>query len=262
MELFYISQDYLNILKNEFEKNIESGKYYSNEPFVSNEHNSEFILKSNINVENINLEFYTDGRENSKLDLKNAKEIYLKLKKLTRRQATDERLWQYLLHTSCWEYMRYRWPLEKSGNKERYFLNDKNDRAIMRHGISRLWWIAHETYDSDNQLDPFHLTEFVLSDQDLIRNFLERAFYRNNTFTKNMLICMKEYFNTNQYTNKRDAIRYLVVEINKISAIRIIEDLSKDELKVIINKILDEYYKNNKRAYKNINRSEQLSLLI
>lgn len=258
MELLYIRQDYLDTLKNEFKINLELGKYYSNVPFISDDSNNNLLLKSNIFVEDIDLKFYTDGRDNSSLDFENSKELYLKFKFLTPRQAADERLWQYLLHTKFWNYMRYRWPLEKNNDPDHYFSNDKNDRALIRHGIARLWWIAHETYDSDNPTDPFHLTEYVFNDKDLIRNVIERAFFRNKQFTKNLLICIKNYFDKNKYPNKRKAIRSLMPELNRISAIRIVEGLSINDLNCIVTDFFDNHYKD----FKNKQDNEQILLPI
>jgi hypothetical protein len=83
-------------------------------------------------------------------DLENSMRVHRSLPKLSRLQARDPRLWTRLAHVECWPYMIKRWPVGQNGENEkkqenkvlsRYFVRQSQSRALLRNGISRLWWI-------------------------------------------------------------------------------------------------------------------------
>lgn len=115
-------------------------------------------------------------------DFKNAVRVFEALPALTPRQARDPRLWTRLAHVECWAYMRKRWDAMKhtadTGKAERYvlqhyFVAQSQSRALLRHGIARLWWYAYLTRDA-NRSDPYELTRVLLSSLDIAQQLLER----------------------------------------------------------------------------------------
>ena len=126
-------------------------------------------------------------------DLENAIRIHKALPKLTRVQARDPRLWTRLAHEEFWPYMRERWPVEKRGDsnaegyvRERYFIPQSQSRALVRNGISRLWWIANATYDA-KRVNPYELTGVVLTNLDITQTLLERGLGRAPEVVKGFL---------------------------------------------------------------------------
>ena len=121
-------------------------------------------------------------------DLDNAVRLHKALPQLTRLQARDPRLWSRLGHVDLWIYMRRRWPIDayvkSDGEKvaagrisERYFIPQSQSRALMRNGVSRLWWAAALTRDESRE-NPYELTAVLFSNLDITQTILERAMGR------------------------------------------------------------------------------------
>ena len=77
--------------------------------------------------------------------------------------------------------MRKRWPIERSTDSDkaqrfiitRYFIAQSQSRALLRHGIARLWWYASITHDPERK-NPYELTGVLLSQLDITQQILER----------------------------------------------------------------------------------------
>src|SRR4051794_19139540 len=107
-------------------------------------------------------------------DVENAMRLHRALPHLTRLQARDPRLWSRLAHVELWTYMRRRWPVERFEDidkrvrlvESRYFVTQSQSRALLRHGIARLWWAAALSYDGNRQ-NPYELTSVLFSTLDI-----------------------------------------------------------------------------------------------
>lgn len=85
-------------------------------------------------------------------DVENAPRVYEYLGALDRANASDRRLWTFLALSTYREYMEKRWPLEdlrswKGRVQDRWLMLNSSRGPLVRHGISRLWWVAALTYD-------------------------------------------------------------------------------------------------------------------
>lgn len=164
-------------------------------------------------------------------DLENTKLVYSDLKNLTVSQAQDHRLWAFLTHDSYWDYMQQRWPVTaKSVIKRRYFFESNTKDALIRNGISRLWWFGHLTYDKtlDN---PFELTEVLLMNQDIQSALLERSFGRNKALLKTVLRFIRD--NPDKFTSgggMSKSIQRLGVHINLVGGVSLLDCMSEDQL--------------------------------
>lgn len=83
----------------------------------------------------------------------NAKALYEALGAMPRVAASDPRLWNYLALGPFRSYMATRWPLEGTRNwrgriEDRWLLNRPTMGSLIRHGVSRLWWLAELTFDA------------------------------------------------------------------------------------------------------------------
>lgn len=105
------------------------------------------------------------GRRQAKADSQeaiNAESVYEHLGALQRVQAQDPRLWTHLAFVEYREYMEARWALEgdslpKGNNwrnrvKDRWLITSGSSGKLVLHGIARLWWVAHLTYDPQKTL--------------------------------------------------------------------------------------------------------------
>lgn len=183
------------------------------------------------------------GKEN--FDFENAKIIFEIYKNLTPTQATDTRMWTYLAHVSCWDYMRKRFPVEKQPNKKRgeyilehWFIDGVSPRNLVRHGISLLWWGAYLTYDPDRE-DPYELTRELFSMLDYTRTLVPGTQGRNKNFSHALLEFVRENGDLfSQY--KEGRVRFLMIQANYLGGYKILPDLSKEEIKNIFKKYTKE----------------------
>src|SRR5262249_35492451 len=115
-------------------------------------------------------------------DLDNAIRLHKAFPDLTPVQAQDPRLWVRLTHVELWGYMRARWPVERYLSDrgraervvlERYFVPQRQGRALLRNGAARLWWTAKVTFDPKRK-NPYELTGVLLSKLDIAQQLLER----------------------------------------------------------------------------------------
>ena len=120
-------------------------------------------------------------------EAENAKRVYSNLKFLSDSQASDERLWAGLCLGPFWNYVKYRWDIDKKCNvrniKQHFMFGFGARRSLTRNALSRLWWIGRLTYDESRQ-DPWELTKFVCENTDHIMHVLER-----NTSNNHTIIC-------------------------------------------------------------------------
>lgn len=119
-------------------------------------------------------------------DTENAPQVYEFLGDLDKANASDRRLWTYLAFVTYRDYMEKRWPLTESRNwktrvQTRWLLLNSSRGKLVRHGISRLWWISSLTYDSGRKFalskasdDAFAYTREVFRNEDRINSLFDR----------------------------------------------------------------------------------------
>lgn len=118
-------------------------------------------------------------------DLDNAPRVYEYIGPIDRANAADGRLWSYLAFVTYRDYMDARWPLEGDGWKsrvnDRWLLTRSTRGSLIRHGISRLWWIADLTFDARLEYplaaatgDSFAYTRAVLGNEDRVLGLFDR----------------------------------------------------------------------------------------
>ena len=120
-------------------------------------------------------------------DVENAPLVYEYLGALDRANASDRRLWTYLAFSTYRDYMEKRWPLNdgeknwKGRVRDRWLMLNVSRGPLVRHGISRLWWVASLTYDSKVEHllsqaagDPFAYTREVFRNEDRLNALFDR----------------------------------------------------------------------------------------
>ena len=182
-------------------------------------------------------------------DLENAVRIHKALPKLTRLQARDPRLWTKLAHVECWPYMIKRWPVapEADGaqahiNKiaSRYFVKQTQSRALLRNGISRLWWIAELTHDEFRD-NPYELTAVLLATLDITQTVMERNFGRSESISTALLelIQARSDILIQEGNASRLRVRKLGKFINMQGGLSVLDTLVKDDVKKLLSDELD-----------------------
>ncbi|WP_097028594.1 DUF6339 family protein [Clostridium peptidivorans] len=234
MQLKYFKQSSVDYLKANITSHMQKGYYKSNSQWLNEIFNEEYTIESGINIPQIVL---IVPEKQFDVEFENCKIIYEALKDFTLEQASDERLWACLCYTIGWNYMLRRWPVKDtdSANKvsERYmFIRQNNDRALLRNGLSRLWWMAYTTYDKDRE-NPYELTEFLLKDTNLQQQLMERAFSRNREFTKLVLIALKKYTGEHTFPSKEKRAE-LVKALNRLGGVKVLDMITYEEIERIV----------------------------
>lgn len=248
MILNFMKKDALDMLVADVSNNLEL--YMSDEKWIDNYFEnkgmSSYCFNSQIMVPDVELII-----GDSKTDFKNAVKIYEAFRgKLNRVQASDWRLWSYLAHNIYWEYMCVRWrvnQIEKNDNekdnaiariRERYLSETSSKsskgKAFVRHGIARLYWSAFLTYDEENMTNPYELTEYFLSKQDIFVGSAERSFARNKPVLLAALKVLRD-----QKDLQRSVIRQYFVELNQAGGIIVLDSLTKDSAMELAKRTLD-----------------------
>ncbi len=187
----------------------------------------------------------------SKSDYDNAIRLFDAFKdKLNPVQASDLRLWAYLAHYTYWDYMRERWAIDVASEEDeddagrdkivsrigaRYFFKASKGKAFVRQGIARLYWSAYLTYDEDNGSNPYEMTEYFLSKQDIFAVSTERSLARHKTLLLAALKVLKA-----QGELKRHEIRNYFLNLNQAGGIIVFESLSKEDALELAKRTLDE----------------------
>jgi hypothetical protein len=242
MNVMYIKENALEQLKTNINNNID--KYLLDESWINEYLKSlgweEWSIQSRLYMNDVNL--VVESADRGKNDAENAKRIYSALKDITLTQASDERLWTYLTHVKYWDYMKSRWNVETrlEGNTknfitERYFFASNRQRALVRNGISRLWWYGYVSYDESRD-NHFELTEFLLSKQDLATSLMERQYSNNRDFIIATLTVLKEYEQIIPSILTKKPIQALTKYIQHIGGVSILDALEREDIKKLVEK--------------------------
>lgn len=183
----------------------------------------------------IPLDFKLDPNKD---EFSNSKTLYENLK-LNPIQASDPRIWTTLSHTICFEYLKKRWELNLSKEKNisrvksRYFLQSTSLEKLSRNGLARLWWYSHLTHD-ESRKDSYELTKIMLKKQDLTVGITERAIGA----CKNIRLTVLEFLKDNrEIYNSEDMIRLFLRRINLVLGTRNLTMLKRQELIKIYDEI-------------------------
>lgn len=124
------------------------------------------------------------------VDISNAPLVHQYLGEMDRANASDARLWSYLALATYRAYMEKRWPLKVSSTDADAWKRRVRDRWILhpgsvtrgrlvRHGIARLWWVTHLTYQPNAsegiaKNDPYAYTREVFKNEDRLNAIFDR----------------------------------------------------------------------------------------
>ncbi|NFH89631.1 hypothetical protein FDA33_05310 [Clostridium botulinum] len=256
MKLYFIKQDYLDILKTNIESNIDCYKETTNK-WIYNYFNNEYPF-SEFKIECNEFELKTrEFNSASEMDLYNSKVLYENLKKITDTQAGDERLWAGLTHSVFYNFVQKRWEYDEKNMgqanyiKSRYFYSEKS-KGVFRNTLSKLWWIGRLTYD-EKRKNKYELTD-VLGNSDMatrVNDMFTSNFSRNPKIAHAFLSAIKEYEDNDIKIGKytyRKAVQFM----NAYGGMTLIDYLDEGEIKEVviskIGKILNQKENNDKSS--------------
>ena len=175
MKLQFVSYDNIDIIKSNLSTWKSNFKQNSSEWLKEELDTPLFIDSKYDNIPDIILDMSQE--KPFQTEAENAMRVYNALSFLSDSQASDERVWAGLCLGPCWDYVKYRWDIDKDCTeeniKQHFFFGFGARRSLIRNGIARLWWIGRLTYD-ELASDPWKLTKFVCESANNIMNVLER----------------------------------------------------------------------------------------
>lgn len=249
MIIQYVSQGALDDLK----ANFESYKvHYVNqekswfEQYFKEKHG---LIPYQREIPNFQMNMALDQKMNpdyNMSDLANIKIIYEALKEIPLSVAYDERFWAGLSHTVLWDYIWYRRKKEIQSEVDKdiqssYWRIIAGRRGVFVNCLSRLWWAGYLTYDKQRK-DPYELTR-VLAQRAFPSQMVlisSRNFTSKKSIFHGILQAMLE-FERKGYEVNRAAFEVVLKYLNNISAITILDFLSKEEIYQISKERLERF---------------------
>lgn len=251
----YVTDEFLKEFKNEFLVNY-AHLYKSNDmdKLKSVFSNSNHLIETSIEYKYEPLE--VEPKEyDADIVRRNIRRIWQSLNVLTPVQAEMEKIWVALAHT---DYLDYQMGIfnsqitnpdnkkrEESSLKSRTIFVNGAKRSLAIHNLSILWWLAYYFRDDQNIENPYHLIDFFVSTP-----------YRGNAVA---------LLSSNIISNKEialgilEAVKILIKEegmvvnrfpyseagkiLNEVGGVRILDTLTREEVKDILIKNLPNSHK-------------------
>ena len=175
-------------------------------------------------------------------DVQNAPRVYEYVGSIDLSNASDRRLWTYLAFVTYREYMEHRWPLKDVRNwknrvKQRWLMGSATRGRLIRHGISRLWWVSALTYDEKRvhdlsrvKNDPFAYTKEAFRNEDRLNAIFDREVGALPNLARSVL----EYVAQQGGRETDDHLRTLMKELTLVYGYRDISHLDARELRALI----------------------------
>ncbi len=252
MKLYIMKREALENLKANL--SVVYGKYYTEatnkwitdicgeDPFIEYKEVTEFRL-ADLDSD------LTPGE----IDFNNCKILYEKLRFLSESQASDERLWAGLTHTTFYEYMRKRWGYgygkkPKSAEKEigailtRFFYKSTGRSGFYRNTLAKCWWVGHNTYNPNNDRNHFESLDIIGSND--LNSKINELFY-NFTFSSNpnimvaIIEALRRFKEEGKTLLVRNHIRPAMSYLNAIGGSVVIDCLEKDEVTEIFSDAIE-----------------------
>lgn len=156
------------------------------------------------------------------VDVNNAPAVHQYIGEKDRANAADVRLWTYLAFATFRSYMELRWPLDVSEEDQDKWKRRAKDRWLMhsesvtrgrliRHGIARLWWGAHLTYEPDEKPDPYVYTRELFKREDRLNAILDREVGALQNIRKAVLAYLVAAGSSATETHLRRLMQYLTL---------------------------------------------------
>lgn len=156
-------------------------------------------------------------------------------------EAENEKLWVALENTYYLDYHLDQFKLitgkkKRQSIKSRTIFINGNKRSLVINNLALLWWLGHYTYDEESKDNPYHLTDFFLSGP--YRGNAVAYLSSNIISNHNLALGSLEALLTLVKEKKIKLDRYSFTETNKllnqIGGVRVIDGLSRDEIKSLV----------------------------
>ena len=192
----------------------------------------------------------SDTKQPSKTDVDNALLVYNALSGLTSHQASIERMWVYLCHSDCPQYVATRWLNRRPDKDEDAVREVRNhffavgNRALIRdNGVSRLWWLGKIAHDVASE-NPHEFLTILLHRQDVRSALIERpSVSMNRRVLRGIYLVMQEQWTdsgTDSPLFEREAFRSWMVALNRRGGVVLLDALSEQPLHRLLHEEADQ----------------------
>lgn len=170
-----------------------------------------------------------NNKDPKSTDFNNSRLVYDAFFNLTESQASDFRLWSgYAINNDVYNYLKYRWNDDDKTIYYRITAHAGGKRGLAYHGIARLWWFAHLTYDEINA-NPYELTEFVFSYPHIMEKMIYRNFSNSKSIRFGIIKGIKKFIEQGgkYHTKKLDE---LYKHISLLSGVNLLDIIPEKEI--------------------------------
>lgn len=183
------------------------------------------------------------------LDASNGPAVFEYIGALDASNASDPRLWTFLAFNTYRAYMEQRWPLVGEANwknraRARWLLRGTTRGRLVRHGISRLWWVTNLTYDVKREHalsklddDPYAYARAAFRNEDRINALFDREAGAIAPVTRAVL----EHAAKNSVFAKDNHVRAVMKELTLILGFRDLGLLDSSALTQLIDEVRPKY---------------------
>lgn len=244
----YFDDEFLEYYKVNFDGYLDM--YRSKDVDLIKENFEDHILEGSIEFDYVELK---TSKNSNNPERDNIKIIYESLKDLTPAQASQEKLWAGMYNTYYLEHLvdyikRYENHKDFSSKlKGSIVYTSGSNRGILVQNIARLWWLGYYLYDDSNKENPYEYLDFYTDTKDIIGK--STAYFSSNiTANKNILFgtleAIKELVEEGVIENKREYYVAANKHLNIIGAVKLLDMMTKDDVKKEIKKHLRSYQQN------------------
>ena len=178
-----------------------------------------------------------DPKRPSATDVDNALTIFESLSGLTPHQASIERMWVYVCHCDCPQYVAGRWLNQRPEKEEDAVRKVRNhffavgNRALVRdNGVSRLWWLGKIAHDVA-PTSPREFLSILLHRQDVRSALIERpSVSMNRRVLHSIYMVMQEQWADGGALFERETFRSWMVALNRRGGVVLLDALPNEAL--------------------------------
>ena len=251
----YITDEFLKEFKNEFL--VKYAHLYKNndmDKFKSVFSNPNHVIETDIEYEYEPLE--VEPKEyDADIVRCNIRRVWESLKVLTPVQAEMEKIWVALAHT---DYLEYQMGIfnsqianpdnkkrEESSLKSRTIFVNGAKRSLAIHNLAILWWLAYYFRDDQNIENPYHLIDFFVSTpyRGNAVALLSSNIISNKEIALGILKAVKVLIEKEGMVVNRFPYSEAGKILNEVGGVRILDTLTREEVKDILIKNLPNSHK-------------------
>lgn len=182
-----------------------------------------------------------DKNQLSSTDVDNAMVVYGSLSNLSVHQASIERMWAYLCHCDCPQYVAARWlnrhpqKDEDAAREVRNHFFAVGNRALIRdNGVSRLWWLGKIAHDVAPE-NPRQFLTILLHRQDVRSALIERpSVSMNRRVLREIYEVMKNHWNSGGVLFEREPFRSWMIALNRRGGVVLLDALPGEALRRLL----------------------------